>query len=106
MNTPEIQSPEFPDTPLDFLPDDELPETVLSLLRLCIADAGPGIIRSAEIFNEWAEQNLDRPPCSVISEKGVDEPIVGGFEARLRGVAVPSGAGAYPLWVLQRGLDW
>jgi len=106
MNTPEIRAPEFAELPLAYLPDDELPETMLALLRLCLSDVGPGILRSAEIYNAWAEKNADRPACSIVSPDGFDEAVVGHFEDTLRGVALPSGVGTYPLWVLQRGLDW
>ncbi len=106
MNTPEIVSPEFADAPMEYLPDDEIPETVLSLLRLCIADAGPALVRSAEVYNDWAARHTDRPQGSIISPDGFDEAVVGRVDHTLRGVPVPSGAGTYPLWVLQRGLDW
>lgn len=106
MNAPEIQSPEFPSTALAFLSDDELPEAVVELLRLCIRDAAAGIVRSAEVFNDWASQNADRPAGALVSDRGADEPAVGRFQNELRGVSVPGGASAYTLWVLQRGLDW
>jgi len=106
MNTPEIQSPEFAETPMAYLPDDALPETVRSLLRLCISDAASGLIRSAEIYNTWAAEHVDLPPRSIISPEGFDEAVVGHFENELRGVSVPMGASTYVLWVLQRGLDW
>ena len=37
---------------------------------------------------------------------GFDEAVVGRFEDTLRGVPLPMAVGTYPLWVLQRGLDW
>jgi len=106
MNTPEIQSPEFAETELSYLPDDALPETLRSLLRLCISDAAPSLIRSAELYNTWAAEHEDLPPRSPISPDGFDEAVVGRFDAELRGVSLPMGASTYSLWVLQRGLDW
>lgn len=106
MNTPEIQSPEFPDVPLSYLPNDSVPDNVVSLLRLCLSDVGPSIVRSSEIYNDWAAKHAERPPGSLVSSEGIDEPSVGRFEHGLRGVPVPSGASVYPLWVLQRALDW
>jgi len=106
MNTPEIQAPEFADFPIDYLSDDELPETVVALLNLCLSDVSAGLVRSAEIYNAWVEENSDRPANSIISSKGFDEAVVGHFEDTLRGVSLPMGAGTHPLWVLQRGLDW
>ena len=106
MNTPEIQSPEFSDFPMAYLPDDEVPPTLVALLKLCLSDVGADLVRSAEIYNAWATENAERPPRSIISPDGFDEPAVGYFEGTLRGVALPMAAGTYPLWVLQRGLDW
>ena len=106
MNTPEILSPELPDVPEAWLPDDEVPEGVRRLLSLCCADQAGALVRSGEIFDDWARRHADRPDGALVSDDGVDEPGVGRFVARLRGVDVPSAAAAYPLWVLQRGLDW
>jgi glutathione S-transferase len=106
MNTPEIRSPEFYETPEAYLENDEIPETVLRLLRMCLADVGQQIITSAEYFNTWVSENPDHPAGTPVSDKGIDEPAVGFFTTMLRGVEVPSGAAVYPLWVLQRGFDW
>lgn len=106
MNTPEIVAPEFADVPTAWTPDDEIAEPVLRLLAMAIEDAGPVLVRSAEVYGEWVAGQGDRPAGSLVSEKGIDEPVVGRFEASLRGVSVPSGAAVYPLWVLQRVLDW
>jgi len=106
MNTPEIQSPEFADFPTTYLVDDEVPDTIVSLLRLCLSDCGPDLVRSAEVYDDWAAEHSDSPPGALVSPKGFDEPSVGRFDGSLRGVALPMGAATYSLWVLQRGLDW
>ena len=106
MNTPEISMPEFADFPASYLPNDEISRPLLALLALCMSDVGAGVVRSAEIYNTWAKKNSDRPAASPISAEGVDEAVVGPFEGGLRGVPVPMAAATYPLWVLQRGLDW
>ncbi|MEE2704393.1 MAG: glutathione S-transferase family protein [Myxococcota bacterium] len=105
MNTPEIQSPEFPDVAPEFAPDDALPGQTLELLRLCLHEAGDGLLQSAELFNAWVVDKRTWPAGSVVS-KHADEPSVGSFETTLRGVPMRAHAGLYPLWVLQRGLDW
>jgi glutathione S-transferase len=106
MNTPEIQSPEFPDTPAEYLPGDEVPEAMIELFRLCVGDVGSALVQSAEVYNAWASENADREPGALVSPDGFDEPIVGRVDHVLRGVALPSGAATYPLWVLQRAIDW
>ena len=106
MNTPEIQSPEFADTPQAYFPNDEIPETVLSLLRLCIEDVSSPLLQSVQIYNQWNKENADRPSGSPISTEGHDEAHVGFFSTTLRGADLPMQASTYTLWVLQRGLDW
>ena len=106
MNTPEIQSPEFADVALEYLPGDEVPETIVALLRLCIADTGDSLVQSARVYNEWVSSRAAPASGSLVSKEGFDEPSVGRTSLRLRGVTVPGGASVYPLWVLQRGLDW
>ena len=106
MNTPELQSPEFADFPTTYLAEDEVPDTVVSLLQLCLSDCETHLLRSAELYDDWAAAHAEAPPGTLVSPRGVDEPSVGRFEGRLRGVALAMEAAVYPLWVLQRALDW
>ncbi|MDG2049846.1 MAG: glutathione S-transferase C-terminal domain-containing protein, partial [Myxococcota bacterium] len=106
MNTPEIQSPEFSEMPMAFLADDQIPDTVTALLQLSIADISEPIIRSGELYDEWADRNSERPINSRISDDGHDEAVIGTFSSSLRGVELPAAASTYTLWVLQRALDW
>ncbi len=106
MNTPEIQSPEFAEVEMTYLSNDQIPETVLSLLRMCIGDTAPALLETAALYNIWAKEHADLPPQSVVSPEGFDEATVGKFQAKIRGVPVPMAASTYQLWVLQRGLDW
>ncbi|MCP4003581.1 MAG: glutathione S-transferase [bacterium] len=106
MNTPEIASPEFPDAAECYLANDEIPETTIELLQMFLRDVGDNLIRSAELFNAWAAEHSGLSAGSFVSEKEFDEPAVGHFESELRGVPAQSQAGVYPLWVLQRTLDW
>lgn len=105
MNTPEIQTPEFPDVPTEFAADDVLPGQTLELLRLCLRDVGGDLPRTAELFNDWVADKSTWPAGSVVS-KDADEPSIGSFDVTLRGAPVRTHASLYPLWVLQRGLDW
>ena len=106
MNTPEIASPEFPETPAEFLADDAIPETTLALLRTVVDDAAAELVESARLYNEWAAQNADRPAGALVSDKDMDEPAVGRFETEIRGVPRTAYASVYPLWVWQRTLRW
>ena len=95
-----------PDFPMTYLSDDEVPPAMIALLKLCLADVGAGLVRSAEAYNAWVDANPDLPARSPVSPDGFDEAAVGHFDGTLRGVPLRMAAGTYPLWVLQRGLDW
>jgi len=105
MNTPEIVSPELADAPAEYLADDEIPVTLLALLRQCLTDVGETITTTASHYNEWVADQGDLPSASVI-EDGVDEPLLGSFEATIRGVPISQTVNVHMLWVLQRALDW
>jgi glutathione S-transferase len=102
MNTPEIQSPEFPENPMDYLPDDAVPETLLPFLRLALAKSGPGLAASAEAYREWTRQHADRAAGSLVSEE-IDQPTIA---VRLRGREQEAIANVHALWIFQRALDW
>ena len=106
MNAPEIQSPEFPDTPMAYLADDAVPATVAAMLRTFIADQGPIYTASAERYAQWVAQNPDRAPGSPISDTDHDQPTLGEITVPLRGHAVTMGAPTHALWLLQRTLEW
>lgn len=102
MNTPEIQSPEFPETPMEYPSDDELPETLLPLLRLLLRRVGPSVVSQAEAYNEWTRRNADRPAGAPISDEGVDQPMVA---VTLPGQTEATPSNVHGLWILQRALE-
>jgi hypothetical protein len=70
-----------------------------------LRDVGGDLPRTAELFNDWVADKSTWPAGSVVS-KDADEPSIGSFDVTLRGAPVRTHASLYPLWVLQRGLDW
>ena len=72
MNTPEIVSPEFSEMPEAYLANDEVPETVLQLLRMCLTDVGQQFLTSAEHFNAWVRANPRHPGGTPVSDQGID----------------------------------
>ncbi len=105
MNAPEIQSPEFAEFEVRYAAEDAIPDTTRELLSLCIADSAAPLVESARIYNEWVVDQGDTAAGTPVSEKA-DEPVIGKFVSKLRGREITHGAALYPLWVLQRGLDW
>ena len=106
MNTPEIVAPEYADFEEAYLPDDEVPETVLDLLRFLLPDGGAILAQTHAHYEAWAAENAELASGSVISERAPDEGPVGRFEPTVRGVPMPTTASSYNLWIWQRGLDW
>jgi len=105
MNTPELQTPEFADFAPAYAAGDEIHDTTRELLALCIADCAEPLVRSADIYNQWVAEQGELAAGTPVSEKA-DEPAVGRFTSTLRGREIQEAAVLYPLWVLQRGLDW
>lgn len=106
MNTPEIRAPEFFDYPLEYLADDAVPETIVSLLRQFTQDYAPVYRESAALYNDWATRHASLPPGSIISPDGHDQPSLGRITVALRGHGMTAASQIHSLWVLQRTLNW
>jgi glutathione S-transferase len=106
MNTPEIQSPEFAETPMEYLARDEVPSTALELLRQCVSDYATVYTQSAKLYNEWARRNADIPSGSLVSDEDKDQPNLGRIVVSLRGQTMTPVSQIHSLWLLQRTLRW
>ncbi|MBT7371347.1 MAG: glutathione S-transferase family protein, partial [Gammaproteobacteria bacterium] len=56
MMVPEVQSPEFYSRPVEYLPDDEVPETSLNILRFIAEEYGQQFMLGALAFNQVMER--------------------------------------------------
>ena len=90
MNTPEIVWPELFDEPTEYLAEDRIPETTLALLRLFIGDTKQRMVLTAEAFERWAEEHPDHASGAAISDKDIDEPMLGRATLDYRGVPFQS----------------
>ncbi|MCC7267169.1 MAG: glutathione S-transferase family protein [Caulobacteraceae bacterium] len=106
MNTPEIASPEFADTPMTWLPGDAIAEPVVRLLRTFLEDHAAGFIAAAGLWRDWAAAHADRPAGTPVSDADQDQPSLGQVTVPLRGKTMIHGASAHSLWLLQRTLRW
>jgi hypothetical protein len=106
MNTPEIASPEFAETPAVYLDGDAVPDTVTELLRLYCRDNAAIYRETAAVYAEWCAQNRDRPSGALISDQGRDQPTLGKITVPLRGQTMTMASPLHSLWLLQRTLDW
>lgn len=107
MNTPDIVSPEHHDIPEAYLADDEIPEGTLAFLRFCLETYGPAIVKSVELYNNWALDKSQKSSGDMLSDKPRDhEPVICQFTATVRGTPFLQSVSSYEIWVIQRVLDW
>jgi hypothetical protein len=106
MNTPEICSPEFPDTPIVYLPGDAVPETVCNLVRLLCSDYAVIYRETAKLYAEWTGANRAVPAGSIISPEGRDQPNLGKITVPLRDKTITMASQLHSLWLLQRMSNW
>jgi glutathione S-transferase len=81
--------------PGDFLPNDEIPATLLSVLRRMMREQLPEMTATAKAFTAWlATHPGERIPRAI-----------GTHEFELEGARGQRMIGTYKLWMLQRALD-
>ena len=104
MNTPDLQSPEFSDTPLVFPNDDAIPETLLPVLAHLISDQGERIILEALAYEQWVEETNPDPDEPLGDQQ--DQPILPKVKVDRNGVSVSTSASLQTIWLLQRSLGY
>ena len=70
MNRSCIIDPELWYVPPEYFDADQLPETLLALLRLLSADYGSELIATADAYHDWLNEVPDRPAGAVVSFDG------------------------------------
>ncbi|WP_109355491.1 glutathione S-transferase family protein [Sphingorhabdus sp. EL138] len=78
--------------PGSFLPDDEVPATLVPILERLMAELMPWLQETAEIFETWASEN----PDAEIPR------LVGIANYTIEGVSGQRAASPFSLWMLQR----
>ena len=98
MNRPDQDVPEFFNPGEDFLADDEVPGTLVSVLRILAEDFVPETWAAADTINAWLEEN--QPETGSPAERMLG---MGSFE--LRGQTISAVAQPYRFYLLQRVQD-
>ena len=88
MNAPKPDSGEF-------LPDDEVPETLSPVLQMMFRECFPPMLDTVEKLAEW----LDRNPVEEIPE------VLGTHEFSIQGVTENRRIRPYNQWMFQRPID-
>jgi glutathione S-transferase len=108
MNQAGFTDGEFPDLAPDFLPKDELPETLEPILRYFFTDCGPEVMGMIACYNAWIETHPALPSGAVIQgdhEAPTAHPSLGWFDFELRGVPIHRRDYVDAVYHFQRVLD-
>ena len=95
MNRPELDLAEFVDTAPDYLVDDQVPETLIELLRHLAIDFLPETRAAAATINEWLADNAVEPGTTA-------ERAVGLAEFEVQGTSIKAIAQPYRFYLLTR----
>jgi hypothetical protein len=108
MNACDADMAEFPDQQAEFLDDDEVPETLLEVLRLMARDFLPELLGIFASVESWlAEHPESRPDDPVPKASAAQGPgPFGTHHVELRGVPIELGVRHYSIWMAQRPMDF
>lgn len=96
MNRPELDVGEFKIQDGLYLADDEIPDTLIDLLKHIAIDFIPETLAAADTINQWIDQQADLAP-NTIAERGVG---MANFE--VRGKTLSALAQPFRFYLLQR----
>ena len=95
MNRADQDAPEYFDVGDDYLADDEIPQTLIDVLKLLAEDFVPETKAHAQIINQWLSDN--NPESGTPSERFLSK-----AEFELRGLSMESVCQPYRFSLLQR----
>lgn len=113
MNLAAIADGEFPDCPETYLADDEIPASLLPVLRLIFRDWGPELLANAELFNQWISANPGIPSGHKVAQddRRTVHPTLGPIQYSLGDCDIERASSPHALWhfdkaaALSRQLD-
>ncbi len=104
MNAENVDSPEYPDYPQTYFADDQLPDTLLAILRLIASDFLPEIQQAVVGINQWLNENPDCEGQCVTAKPRIKALTM--MKYPFRGVTVQAIVMPYQLYMLQRITDF
>ncbi|MCE2392421.1 MAG: glutathione S-transferase [Proteobacteria bacterium] len=109
MNAGDSDMPEFPSQPPDFLPGDEVPETLIPILRLAARDHLPQLLGIFARVEAWLAAHPEVGPGDQVPGSGTGMLVTGGpfgsHEIELGGTRIEIAVRHYSIWMAQRPLD-
>jgi hypothetical protein len=100
MNLANVADGEFWACPEEWFPDDAIPETLETVLKLIFQDWGPELLANAAFYNEWIQANSDLPAGHLVSNKDdrIVHPTLGFIEYIWRDCTVRRASAPHSLW--------
>lgn len=95
MNRPDQDAPEYFNAEEGYLPDDEVPASLLDVLSVIAEDFVPETEAAAGVINDWLAEN--KPDAGTAADRMLDE-----CEFTVRGQTVKSVSQPYRFFLLQR----
>jgi hypothetical protein len=102
MNRADQDAPEYFDAGSDFLSRDEVPETLLAVLRVLAEDFVPETRAAAEFINAWLEKNQPEAGAPAVGRLAQ---ALGSAEFTLRDETISALVQPYRFYMLQRVQD-
>jgi glutathione S-transferase len=99
MNRADQDAPEYFNAGTDFLAGDEVPETLLAVLRLLAEDFVPETRAAAEVINRWLAEHQPEAGTPAVGRLAH---AIGTAEFTVRGETVTALAQPYRFYLLQR----
>ena len=105
MNMALIPDGEFPEQAAQWLPDDAIPSTLESVIKLMFQDWGAQLQADADAVNAWLQANPDLAKGDLASDDGERKvhPKLGDISYVWRGTTVTRASAPHGLWHFERG---
>jgi glutathione S-transferase len=108
MNAGDADMAEFSDQRAEFLPDDEVPETLLEILRLMARDFLPELLGIFATVGSWLADHPQHRPDDRVRKTSATQGIhpFGTHHVELCGVPIELAVHHYAIWMAQRPIDF
>ena len=100
MNRTDQDAPEFFNPGDDYLGDDSIPETLVTVLKILAEDLMPETQAAAEVMNQWLGENQPEPGTSA--QGSLARRMFGMADFSLRGQSISAAAQSYRFVILQK----
>ena len=104
MMVPEIQSPEFFSRPVEYLPNDEVPDTSLEILRFIANEYGREFVLGSLAFNQVMSRLGETSGWELAPDQ--DQPLLPPERVSYKDVEDEHRTNVHAVWISQRAQKW